>query len=242
MATNIEIVLAPSLYQFHSQGGNVVLIDVARFTSTMITALANGAVSAEVYPDTEIPLCLKREHGYLLVGETKGLDIEGFDFNNSPVAMTPENVSGRKLAFSTSNGTYTRSVIDNYDAIYAGGFINAKALVDRLIAENRNVKLVCSGRSRNIAIEDMIFAGYVAERLSADGGFTYNDDSVPASMLMWQMARENPLDFVLRMSPSVKYSYGKRPHYRADIDTVFLMDTYDVVPEEIAPLKFVVKR
>lgn len=242
MATNIEIVLAPSLYQFHSQGGNVVLIDVARFTSTMITALANGAVSAEVYPDTEIPLRLKREHGYLLVGETKGLDIEGFDFNNSPVAMTPENVSGRKLAFSTSNGTYTRSVIDNYDAIYAGGFINAKALVDRLIAENRNVKLVCSGRSRNIAIEDMIFAGYVAERLSADGGFTYNDDSVPASMLMWQMARENPLDFVLRMSPSVNYSYGKRPHYRADIDTVFLMDTYDVVPEEIAPLKFVVKR
>lgn len=241
MEPSIEIVMAPGLYKFHSRGGNVVLIDVARFTSTLITALANGALSAEAYPNPEIPRKLKAEQNYLLAGENRGDDIEGFDFNNSPLSMTRENVEGRRLAFTTSNGTYTRSLIDSYDKIFAGGFVNVSALVKRLIEENKSVKLVCSGRVRRAAVEDLIFAGLVARRLVDEGGFVFFDDTVPIGMALWDQAKDNPLEYVLRMSPSVEYRYYKTPSYKADIDSVFQMDAYDIVPEEVSPLKFEVR-
>ncbi|MCQ2251823.1 MAG: 2-phosphosulfolactate phosphatase [Bacteroidales bacterium] len=241
MERNIELVMAPCLYKYHSKGGVVVLIDVARFTTTMITALANGAVSAEAYPNSDIPLRLKAEQGYVLSGENRGCDIPGFDFNNSPLSMTPENVSGRKLAFTTTNGTYTRSLIDNYDKIFAGAFVNASALVKRLIAENKDVKLVCSGRGRRAAVEDTIFAGYIAKRLIEEGGFVSYDDSVYIGMVLYEQAKGNLLDFVLKNSPTVNIMCGRYPLYKNDLDTVFVLDKYDIVPEEVSPLKFEVR-
>lgn len=241
MAINIEIVYAPALYDYHTPGGTVVLIDVARFTSTMITALANGAISAETYPDYDTPRRLKAEHGYVICGEERGLCVPGFDFNNSPILMTKENVMGHQLAFTTSNGTYMRSLVKDFDAIYAGAFVNLEALVNRLIADDKNVKLVCSGRARNVAVEDLIFAGCVASMLVDRAGATYHHDTVPVAISLWSLAKNDPLGFVLKNSPSVAYRYGKTPDYKADIDEVFKMSVYDIVPEEIAPLKFAVK-
>ena len=56
-----DIVAAPALYPYQRKGGTIVLIDVLRFTSTLTTALANGALWAEAYPDTETVLKLKKE-------------------------------------------------------------------------------------------------------------------------------------------------------------------------------------
>lgn len=241
MATNIEIVYAPGLCNCCSKGGDVVLIDIARFTTTLVTALANGALQAEAYSGQEIPLSLKPQ-GYLLCGECQGNGIPGFDFNNSPLSMTRANVEGRKLAFSTTNGTYTRSLIQDYDAILAGSFLNVSALVRRLISDGRNARLVCSGRGRNVSTEDLIFAGLVATRLVQEGGYSFRDDTVPIAMALWQLAKHNPKEFALKNSPQLSYLYKTRPRYRADLDTLFDIDKFDIVPEEISPLKFVAKQ
>jgi len=242
MSKNIEIVYAPNLYPFHKKGGNVVLIDVVRFTSTLITALANGAISGEAYPNSEIPLKLKKEKNYIIAGEKMGKDIPGFDYNNSPVDMTKENVFGRELAFCTTNGTYTRSLIDSYNNIFAGSFINASAVAKRLIQENNDVTLVCSGRGKKVAVEDLIFAGFIAKKLIEEGGFTYLEDGVSLAMLLWENAKDNPHDFVINHSPQIKHVLQENPKYKADYETIFDIDKFDVVPQEISPLKFVVKK
>ncbi len=239
MTHNIETVLAPDLFKFHNKYPNVVLIDVARFTTTMVTALANGALCVETYPDTETPLRLKREQGYLIAGEVRGNDIEGFDFNNSPLAMTRGNVAGRHLAFCTSNGTYARSIVTDYEGVFAASFLNSSAVCRRLISEDKPVTLLCSGRSRKPAIEDMLLAGQMAGKLVASGKFQSKDESTNMAMRLYEMAKNDIKTFVLDMYPSMADFARKYPSFGRDIDFAFgNQDIYDIVPKETEAFKF----
>ncbi|MBO4371937.1 MAG: 2-phosphosulfolactate phosphatase [Bacteroidales bacterium] len=241
MTKNIDIVAAPALYPYHRKGGTIVLIDVLRFTSTLTTALANGALWAEAYPDTETVFKLKKE-GYIIAGEKNGLFIQGFDYNNSPVSMTRENIEGQKLAFVTTNGTYMRSLIEEYDAVYAGCFLNGKAMINRLIEEEHDVQLVCSGRQRKIALEDLMFAGMVAEKLLESGKFSYTNDIIPIAIATYQSGKKDIKSFIQNNLPDIQAMLAKFKHYSKDFEFCFNYDMFDVVPEEITPLKFVVKR
>src|SRR5215469_18620302 len=90
-----------------------VVFDIFRASSTMITALANGA--AAIIPVGEIPeaLAIKRDKpDVLLAGERDGVRIRakltgGIDFNlgNSPREFTPEIVASRTIVTTTTNGT-----------------------------------------------------------------------------------------------------------------------------------------
>ncbi|MBQ5541184.1 MAG: 2-phosphosulfolactate phosphatase, partial [Bacteroidales bacterium] len=202
MTPDIDIVFAPDLYRYHKKHFNIVLIDVLRFTSSLTTALANGALSVETFADEDTPLKLKKEQNYIICGEYKGEQLDGYDFNNSPVDMTKENVGGRKLAFCTTNGTYTRSVIYDYDRILAGSFLNFSALTERLKNDNKPVTLVCSGSARKPAVEDLIFAGKVADFLTLNCGFSFSEDSAGIAINLYKMSKNRIKDFVLESAPS----------------------------------------
>lgn len=240
MPHNIETVFAPDLYKFHNKCPNVVLIDVARFTSTMVTALANGAVCVETYPDKETPLRLKREKGYLIAGEYQGLNIDGYDYNNSPISMTRPNVEGRRMAFCTSNGTYARSIVTDYEAIFAASFLNSSAVAKRLIQENKPVMFLCSGRSRKPAIEDILLAGQLAEKLIESGGFQTGDESTNMAIQLYNLAKDNIKAFTLSMYPRMAYIAGRHPAFAADIDFALgNQDIFDIVPMENEKFSFV---
>lgn len=239
----IDVVFAPDLYQYHNKSENVVLIDVARFTSTMVTALANGALSVETYPDTETPLRLKAEQGYLIAGEVHGENIPGYDFNNSPVAMTPENVAGRKMAFCTSNGTYTRSIIYDYETIIAASFLNCAAVCKRLLDDSKSVLLVCSGRSRKPAIEDLLLAGKIADCLIKSGKYESKDDSANIAITLYNISNGQIKDFTLKTYPLMAEYARKYPSFGKDIDFALTdKDVFDIVPEETSPFKFEIKK
>lgn len=228
------------MYQHHIKGGNVVLVDVLRFTSTLVTALANGALWAETYSDPDKALKLLDE-GYVVAGEHNGVVIDGFMYNNSPISMCRENVCGKKLAFVTTNGTYTRSLIDTYDAIYAGCFLNVKALVDRLINEDKDVQLVCSGARRRMAVEDFVFAGMVADELLKTRNYTYELDTVAMATTLYRTAKDNLRSFVLDCAPRLRMMIANFPSYKDDFEFSLQQNIFDVVPEEESPFKFVVK-
>ncbi len=238
MTQDIDVVFAPDLYRYHQKHFNIVLIDVLRFTSSMTTALANGALFVETFADEETPLRLKKDQNYLICGEYKGVQLDGYDFNNSPVDMTRENVGGRKLAFCTTNGTYTRSVIYDYDKILAGSFLNFSALIDRLKTDNKPVTLVCSGSARKPAVEDVIFAGKVADCLTENSAFGFSEDSSGMAINIYKMSKNRIKDFVLETAPSKALIVKQHPKYAADFDFVFQDDIFDIVPEETSAFKF----
>lgn len=241
MTRNIDIVACPALYQYHRKGGTVVLIDVLRFTSTLTTALANGALWAETYADADKALTLKDE-GYITIGEHHGFIIEGFHYNNSPVSMTPENIGGRKLAFVTTNGTYTRSLIDTYDAVYAGCFLNGNALVNRLLEEQNDVQIVCAGHREKIGTDDLLVAGMIADRLLKSGKYTYDEDAVSMAQTLYNVAKDDLKPFLINQVPWFEPLFEENPHYKEDFDFALRHDVYNIVPEEESPYKFVLKQ
>ena len=79
------------------RGGIAVVIDVLRASTTMVTALANGARS--VIPCRDVESARQIAAGYppgevLLGGERRGVRIEGFHLDNSPAAYSLDRVLG----------------------------------------------------------------------------------------------------------------------------------------------------
>lgn len=154
-----------------------VVFDVLRATSSIVTALANGAAS--VLPVAEIPEALearRAEPTVLLAGERDGVRISSvltggtdFDLGNSPREFTRERVQGRTIVMSTTNGTRALRACVKARMVLAGSFLNLAATERRLRAAGpRQLLLVCSGTHEEAAYEDVLGAGALCDSLWAD--------------------------------------------------------------------------
>jgi 2-phosphosulfolactate phosphatase len=84
----------------------IIVIDVLRASSTIITALENGALS--VFPTVTIREAKdlsKTISNPILAGERRGFRIPGFSLGNSPLEYTPRVVQGKNIVLTTSNCT-----------------------------------------------------------------------------------------------------------------------------------------
>ncbi|MCK9909487.1 2-phosphosulfolactate phosphatase, partial [Microbacteriaceae bacterium K1510] len=82
----------------------VVILDVLRASSTIVTALANGF--ADVVPvETVGQAQACRGENTILAGERHCRKVSDFDYNNSPTALSKQNHQGKRLILTTTNGT-----------------------------------------------------------------------------------------------------------------------------------------
>lgn len=152
-------------------GGSVVVIDVLRATSTIVAALAHGAVA--VYPCATAgearELAAGRGGDRLLCGEADSLKIAGFDLGNSPREFTPEAVAGREVVLVTSNGTRAlRSLPGGAGEVVLASFLNAGAVGRHLArAAAGGVTIICAGTRGGFSLEDFLCAGYRESRIVA---------------------------------------------------------------------------
>ena|SRR5437867_6868008 len=148
-------------------GRAVVVIDVLRATTTVITALANGAKAVIPAATSEEAVRLAsnlEKDGVVLAGERKSVKIEGFALGNSPREMTAAAVGGKTIVLSTTNGTPALVAAQGGDPVLIGAPANFKALAARardLLARRGDLVIICAGREKQLAIED----GYAAGRL-----------------------------------------------------------------------------
>jgi 2-phosphosulfolactate phosphatase len=148
-------------------GRGVIVIDVLRATTTVITALANGAKAVIPAATSEDAVRLAsnlEKDGVVLAGERKSLRIEGFALGNSPREMTPAAVGGKTIVLATTNGTPALVAAQGGDPVLVGAAVNFKALTQRtreLVARGSDLVIICAGRDRQFAVED----GYTAGRL-----------------------------------------------------------------------------
>ena len=151
-----------------------VVFDILRATSSMITALANGA--EQILPVATIEEALAAKAKYpeaLLCGERDGLRITAaqtggteFDLGNSPREYTADVVAGKTLISTTTNGTRALRACANAEHTLVGSFLNLAAIADHLrAAVPENLVLVCSGTYEEAALEDTLAAGALADAL-----------------------------------------------------------------------------
>ena len=146
-------------------GRGVVVIDVLRATTTIVTALANGAKAVIPAATSEEAVRLAsnlEKDGVVLAGERRSVKIEGFALGNSPREMTAAAVAGKTIVLATANGTPALVATQGGDPVLVGAPANFKALAARarvLLAERGNLVIVCGGRDKQFALEDAYAAG-----------------------------------------------------------------------------------
>jgi 2-phosphosulfolactate phosphatase len=143
----------------------VVIIDVLRATTTIITALANGAravVPAASSEDAVKMTANLERDGFVLAGERRYMAIPGFPLGNSPREMTPDLVGNKTVYLATTNGTPAMVAAQGADPVLVGAAVNFAALAERsgaLLRERGDLAIVCAGRERQFALEDAYVAG-----------------------------------------------------------------------------------
>lgn len=152
------------------EGRTAVVVDVLRATSTIVTALANGARAILPTSSAEDALRVARSlgrDGVLLCGERQELAIEGFDLGNSPNEFRREVVEGRTLVLCTTNGTRALLSATGARETVIASFLNLGAVVKYLSREGTDPVFVCAGRDGLVSLEDLLCAGDAVMRLAS---------------------------------------------------------------------------
>jgi 2-phosphosulfolactate phosphatase len=198
MSHQLHVHLLPSLIEADAlKGGTAVIIDILRASSTMITALHNGANRVIPCGTTDEAFRLRdqsQDGAIVLGGERGGVKIQGFDFGNSPAEYSPAAVAGRTVVFTTTNGTKAILKASPAAIILIGAFLNRAAIADRLRQEQRDTHLVCAGTDGIVTGEDVLFAGALVDELIGNNvsanevstRWTLNDSAVMA----WSLWRK----------------------------------------------------
>ncbi len=170
MARSVDVLLAPPFAPEALRGAHVVAIDVLRATTTIVTALANGAAAVIPVLDPEDAVEVAKRLGrdrVLLCGERASVLIKGFDLDNSPASYAPEIVAGKTLVFTTTNGTAALRAGAVAASVRAGAMVNRAAVADALTAEHGEILLLCAGVHGRFALEDALGAGALVDALVA---------------------------------------------------------------------------
>ena len=197
----IETCFSPALFPHILTTENyvVVIVDILRATTAICTAFNNGAV--EIVPVAKIEETKNyRPLGYMIAGERNGIVIDGADFGNSPFNFTEENVKGKKIVITTTNGTQTIEMAKSCDTVVLGAFTNISVLAEWLSKQKKNVVIFCSGWKNKFNIEDTIFAGALIEKLQSLSNYEVNCDSSIAAIDLWDLAKTNVLEYVEKAS------------------------------------------
>ncbi len=156
-------------------GGIAVVIDVLRASTTIVTALAEGAVAVQPLATVVAAREAAGRLGdaALLCGERGGVRIEGFDLGNSPAEYSSARVAGRTVVITTTNGTAALAACAAAREVLVGGMVNRTAVaiaVRRLAAAAGvvDVHLVCAGTDGAVAVEDVLAAGAILDAATGD--------------------------------------------------------------------------
>jgi 2-phosphosulfolactate phosphatase len=228
----IEVFFSPSqVDELFLRDKNVVVIDVLRASSTIATALMNGA--REIIPVSTIESAVKISGNLfgdvvLRGGERNGKMIEGFNLGNSPAEYTPEAVKGKSIIFCTTNGSSAIVKSRYAKNLVVAGFINMTTILDFIKEVNEDFYILCAGRSSLFCIEDSVCAGMIISQLMNDETLSIelNDPAVAAAVLFKSMGKN--LQRTVRATDHGKYL--TEIGFKNDIKLCTDIDSVPVVP------------
>lgn len=195
--------LSPALLHLYEVNNSiVVIIDVLRATSTIATALYNGAKC--IIPVDSVTRCIEigKQIAGITAGERDGKIAEGLVYGNSPFEYPREFVEGKTLVLTTTNGTRLLQMALDKGAkeIITGSFPNLTAVCDHLMEMKQNVILGCAAWKDRVNMEDMLFAGAIISNIGKH--FSINCDSSHLAEATYKKAGKDLFGFMKRNNAS----------------------------------------
>lgn len=230
---NLHTVLSPALLHLYDVNNTVVVvIDVLRATSTIATALYNGA--KEIIPVDSVQRCIQlgKELECITAGERDGQIAPGLQHGNSSFEYPRQFIQGKTLVLTTTNGTKLlhMALAKGATEIVTGSFLNLSAVCEHLIKAKKNVVLACAGWKDRVNMEDTLFAGAVVSMVEEH--FSINCDSSHIAETLYKKARPDLYEFMKKNNAS---HYHRLTNFglERDIRHCLTADQANVLPEYV---------
>ncbi|MBI5801352.1 MAG: 2-phosphosulfolactate phosphatase [Verrucomicrobia bacterium] len=218
-----------------------VVFDVLRATSSMVTALANGA--HEIIPVCEVAEAVALRQArpdLLLAGERDGVRIlraqtgsVDFDLGNSPREFTRERVAGRSIAMTTTNGTRALQACRGARRVLVGSFLNLGAVVGWLARERvERLLVVCSGTHEEAAYEDVLGTGALCDAVWEQFSAGHVADSAQVAREIYRRGAADLLSAVAAANNARRLL--ALPDLRDDVALCLQRDAFNLVAEMTA--------
>lgn len=188
-------------------GGCYVIVDVLRFSTTACYLWEKGIRSFVPVDHPEEGRRLKKQQGFLLVGEQYSEPIDGFDLTNSPAHIREADLSKSTAAVLTTNGTRALRKCAGYPVV-AGAPVIHSSLVDHLRQQPATIHIVACGSQGVPTEEDSAYSRFLAEEVT-DQQHTRTKEQVQ------QMIRESEHARDLK-----KKGYRKDVHIASSFNTL----------------------
>ena len=203
----------------------VVVVDIFRATSSIVTAFAHGV--ACIRPVALVEECqVLQQQGYLAAGERDGIKVDGFDFGNSPLEYQQEVIRGKSLALTTTNGTLAIEKAKGARKLIIGSFLNLEAITSFLKKQENDVLVVCAGWKGHVNLEDSLFAGALFSRLGAH--VQSDNDATLMAEALFHRAQSDLMVFLSRSSHAQRLATLDN---QGDVTFCLRMNQYSVVPQ-----------
>ncbi len=222
----IDVCLSPELmhlYDVHDR--TVVVVDILRATSCMVTAFAHGVESITPFANLDICRDMKGK-GYITAGERDGKKVQGFDKGNSPFEYTGDQVKGKKIAFTTTNGTRAIEKSREAKEVIIGSFLNLASVARHVLLNENNILVVCAGWKGKVNLEDTLFAGALVNALKDH--IEPDCDAPLAAQHLYNMAKKDMVNF---LSNSSHVKRLNRLNIQKDIEYCLTLDLFKVLPK-----------
>lgn len=227
----LHTVFSPALLHLYDVNHTlVVVIDVLRATSTIATALYNGA--KEIIPVDSVERCIQlgRELECITAGERDGLVAPGLQYGNSSFEYPRDFIAGKTLVLTTTNGTKLlhMALAKGAEEIITGSFLNLSAVCDHLMKTRKNVILGCAGWKDRVNMEDTLLAGAIVSRIKEH--FIINCDSSRIAENIYAQAKPDLYEFMKQHDAS-HYHRLMKFGLEKDIRHCLQPDLANILPE-----------
>jgi len=217
------------------RGRVVVVLDVLRWSTVAVTALAHGAVRVEAFAEPDDARARAEQlgrDGVVLGGERENVALPGFDVGNSPLEYSHARVAGKVVVSTTTNGTQGLRAAGDSAAVYVGAFVNQRAVVAALaesLMAGSAVTLLACGSSGRGALEDTACAGAIIAALL---------DLQVLEMPQVERDAQRALGIWDGLDRSVSNALAAAPHaqalaragFEADLHAAGRVDAFDLLP------------
>ncbi len=207
----------------------VIVIDVLRCTTSMVTAVSNGAKAVAAFKDIESAREFARRKGRencILGGERKAVKIDGFDVGNSPLEYSKANVEGKFVVMSTTNGTSAIEKAEAADTLILGAMINAGAAAKKAAEIGKDVLILCSGTEGKQSADDLMTAGAIIDKLKAMKDITLTDMAIICEHL-YKSWKQGEFDITKTFHCNRLLRMG----FAGDVKYCFTEDVTDCTPQ-----------
>lgn len=212
------------------EGSISVVIDVFRATSSIVSALYNGA--KEIYINENIEDVFDIASRYiqqdrLIVGERNMIKVPGFDLGNSPSLLKKDICNDKTIIMTTTNGSKALKYSEMSSETYIGCFLNSRFISEILAKKNKDVVLICSGSLGRFSLEDALCAGKIFSLLSENMTASGNDMAICMSSLYEIYAHD--IHDILRKCRA--YRLLKTMGLIDDLRMCLTEDIYNIAPQ-----------